>query len=41
MISIDEMVAFCRRKGFVFPSSELYGGIKQKRMVEKSCPGKR
>jgi len=27
MISIDEMVAFCRRKGFVFPSSELYGGI--------------
>jgi len=26
-ISIDEMAAFCRRKGFVYPSSELYGSL--------------
>lgn len=26
-ISIDELAAFCKRKGFVFPSSEIYGGF--------------
>ncbi len=26
-ISIDEMAKFCKRKGFVYPSSEIYGGI--------------
>lgn len=26
-ISIDEMAAFCKRKGFVYPSAEIYGGI--------------
>ena len=26
-ITIDEMAAFCKRKGFVYPSSEIYGGI--------------
>ncbi len=26
-ISIDEMAAFCKQKGFVFPDSEIYGGI--------------
>ncbi len=26
-ISIDELAAFCKRKGFVFPSSEIYGGL--------------
>lgn len=26
-ISIDEMSMFCKRKGFVFPSGELYGGL--------------
>lgn len=26
-ISIEELAAFCKRKGFVFPSSEIYGGI--------------
>lgn len=26
-ITIEEMAAFCKRKGFVFPSSELYGGL--------------
>jgi glycyl-tRNA synthetase len=26
-ITIDEMAAFCKRKGFVFPSSEIYGGL--------------
>ncbi len=27
MISIDDMAAFCKRKGFVYPSSEIYGGL--------------
>ncbi|MBI2629653.1 glycine--tRNA ligase [Candidatus Pacearchaeota archaeon] len=26
-ISIDELAAFCKRKGFVFRSSEIYGGL--------------
>lgn len=26
-ISIDELAAFCKRKGFVYPSAEIYGGI--------------
>ncbi len=26
-IGIDELAAFCRRKGFVFPSAEVYGGF--------------
>lgn len=25
--TIDEMAAFCKRKGFVYPNSEIYGGI--------------
>ena len=27
MISIDDIAAFCRRRGFVYPSSEIYGGL--------------
>lgn len=26
-ISIDEMASFCKRKGFVYPSGEIYGGL--------------
>lgn len=26
-ISIDEMAAFCKKKGFVYQSSEIYGGL--------------
>ena len=26
-LSIDELAAFCKRKGFVFKSSEIYGGL--------------
>lgn len=26
-ITIDEMATFCRRKGFVFPGCEIYGGL--------------
>lgn len=26
-ISIDELASFCKRKGFVYPSSEIYGGF--------------
>ena len=26
-ITIDEMAVFCKRKGFVYPNSEIYGGI--------------
>ncbi|MBI4151321.1 glycine--tRNA ligase [Candidatus Woesearchaeota archaeon] len=26
-ITIDEMASFCKRKGIVFPSSEIYGGL--------------
>jgi glycyl-tRNA synthetase len=26
-ISIDELSIFCKKKGFVFPSSEIYGGM--------------
>jgi glycyl-tRNA synthetase len=27
MLSIDEMATFCKKKGFVYPNSELYGGL--------------
>jgi len=27
MISIQDMAMFCKRKGFVYPSSEIYGGL--------------
>lgn len=27
MVSIDEINSYCKRRGFVFPSSELYGGV--------------
>ncbi|MBN1544938.1 glycine--tRNA ligase [Candidatus Woesearchaeota archaeon] len=26
-LSIDDMAVFCKRKGFVYPSSEIYGGM--------------
>jgi glycyl-tRNA synthetase len=26
-VSLDEVVALCKRRGFVFPSSEIYGGV--------------
>ncbi len=26
-LSIDELAAFCKRKGFVYPSGEIYGGL--------------
>ncbi|MEM2956246.1 MAG: glycine--tRNA ligase [Candidatus Pacearchaeota archaeon] len=26
-ITIDELATFCKRKGFVYPSSEIYGGL--------------
>jgi len=26
-LTIDDMAAFCKRKGFVYPSSEIYGGM--------------
>ena len=25
--SLDEVVALCKRRGFIFPSSEIYGGV--------------
>ena len=25
--SMDELVALCKRRGFIFPASEIYGGI--------------
>ena len=27
MASVQEMAAFCRKKGFIYPSSEIYGGL--------------
>jgi glycyl-tRNA synthetase len=24
---VDELVALCKRRGFIYPSSEIYGGI--------------
>ena len=26
-VSMDELVALCKRRGFIFPASEIYGGI--------------
>jgi len=26
-ISIDEMASFCKKKGFIYPNSEIYGGL--------------
>ena len=25
--ALDEVVALCKRRGFIFPSSEIYGGV--------------
>ena len=25
--TLDEIVALCKRRGFIFPSSEIYGGV--------------
>ncbi len=27
MVAMDELVALCKRRGFIFPASEIYGGI--------------
>lgn len=27
MVSLEELVALCKRRGFVFPASEIYGGL--------------
>lgn len=27
MVTIDELASFCKRKGFVYPNSEIYGGL--------------
>ena len=27
MISIDELASYCKRRGFVYPSGEIYGGL--------------
>ncbi len=27
MITLDELATFCKRKGFVYPSAEIYGGL--------------
>ncbi|MFT4312409.1 MAG: glycine--tRNA ligase [Candidatus Woesearchaeota archaeon] len=27
-LTIDQMAAFCKRKGFAYPSSEIYGGLR-------------
>src|SRR5438552_2998638 len=26
-VTLDEIVALCKRRGFIFPSSEIYGGL--------------
>jgi glycyl-tRNA synthetase len=26
-ITIDEMASFCKRKGFIYPTAEIYGGL--------------
>ena len=26
-VSMETLVALCKRRGFIFPSSEIYGGI--------------
>src|SRR3989338_8667256 len=26
-LSVEEMASFCKRKGFVYPSAEIYGGL--------------
>ena len=28
MVNIEELATFCKKKGFVYPSSEIYGGFK-------------
>ncbi|MBI2499665.1 glycine--tRNA ligase [Candidatus Woesearchaeota archaeon] len=27
MVSIDEIATFCKRRGFIYPNSEIYGGV--------------
>src|SRR3712207_4411508 len=27
LVTMDKIVSLCRRRGFVFPSSEIYGGL--------------
>ena len=27
VVTMDKVVALCKRRGFIFPASEIYGGI--------------
>ena len=27
MVDMEKVVSLCRRRGFIFPSSEIYGGL--------------
>src|SRR3989304_5578582 len=27
MVTMDKIVSLCKRRGFIFPSSEIYGGL--------------
>ena len=27
MVDMDKLVSLCKRRGFIFPSSEIYGGL--------------
>ena len=27
VVTMDKVVALCKRRGFIFPSSEIYGGL--------------
>ena len=27
MVTLDKIVSLCKRRGFVFPTSEIYGGL--------------
>ena len=27
IVTMDKIVALCKRRGFIFPSSEIYGGV--------------
>ena len=50
--TMDQIVALCKSRGFVYPGSEIYGGLSnswdygplgvefKKSLVEKVCSGK-
>ena len=37
-VTLDKVVALCKRRGFIFQSSEIYGGLDQPTTTATTAP---